>query len=269
MASAQFLGHYARQMRSVEVNTSFYALPDPKTLIRWVESVPHGFTFALKFPRRISHELRLVTSEAESLAMLDVLRALGGAAAPAFLQLPPDFTRAREGRVLAAYLDWLATAADDVRIAVEVRAPDLMTEAFARFLAERGFAFVLVDRKGTPDVFEQVVAYGQTVGFAFIRWIGDDRTGPKGDRELVAPQDDALERWAARIADLHGDGVDVFGYMHNPYEGHAPASVRRLEARLAMRLDLPQWLPQTEEAAAAESHQNQSHQVQSHQMRLL
>ena len=36
-------------------------------------------------------------------------------------------------------------------IAVEVRAKDLMTEAFARFLAERGIALVLVDRlKASP-----------------------------------------------------------------------------------------------------------------------
>ena len=242
----QYLLHYATQFDTVEVNTSFYALPAPSTLITWVESVPPGFTFALKFPRVISHDKRLVDCEAETRAFLDALRALGPAAAPAFLQLPPDFTRAVHGRALAAYLDWLAAAAADLRIAVEVRAPDLMTPAFAAFLAQRRFALVLVDRVGTPDLFPawaEAFAAGGGPAFAFVRWIGDDRQGPQGDRELQVFRDDQLESWTGRIVALAEQGKAVFGYMHNPYEGHSPASVRRLQSRLAARIPLPPWPP--------------------------
>ena len=65
----EMLAYYARQFPTVEVNTSFYALPEPSRLIKWVESVPRGFTFALKFPRRISHEKRLVDCEEETRAL--------------------------------------------------------------------------------------------------------------------------------------------------------------------------------------------------------
>jgi uncharacterized protein YecE (DUF72 family) len=246
LARNEYLTFYARQFCSVEVNTSFYAVPEPTTLIDWVESVPPGFTFSLKFPRRISHELRLTECRRETLVFLDAARSLGSAAGPVFLQLPPDMTRARYGKTLSEYLDWLAEQAGRLRIAVEVRAADLMTAAFACFLAQRNMALALVDRVGSADLYdlwmEQLDA-GLAPKFVMARWIGDDRNGPKGDRELTAPRELDLDRWAGRLVQLQEAGVEVFGYMHNPYEGHAPASVRRLQERLARKLALPAWPP--------------------------
>jgi uncharacterized protein YecE (DUF72 family) len=248
VGKTEMLSFYARQFPTVEVNTSFYGLPEPSTLIKWVESVPNGFTFALKFPRRISHEKRLVDCEAETRAFLDALLALGPCAGPAFLQLPPDFSRKRYGRVLADYVEWLATVREGLPLAIEVRAKDLMTEAFAQFVAERGMALVLTDRKGTPDLYETWADVGKETGLAMIRWIGDDRNGPEGDRELSAPQDERLDLWAQRLIALEDSGMKVFGYMHNPYEGHSPASVRRLLERLGERA--PEWVPGPDENVA-------------------
>lgn len=240
----QQLAYYAQQFCTVEVNTSFYAIPKPATLIHWVEVVPPGFTFALKFPRLISHDKRLVDCQAETTLFLEVLRSLGPAAGPTFLQLPPDFTRQREGRTLALYLDWLASQMHGQMVAVEVRAADLMTAAFARFVAERGMALVLVDRVKTLDLYEtwlELMQAGVAPRFSMVRWIGDDKDGPSGDRELVAPREADLDRWAQRLAQLHQAGIDVYGYIHNPYEGHSPASVRRLSARIAPLAPLPPW----------------------------
>ena len=182
----------------------------------------------------------------ETYAFLDALRALGPAAAPAFLQLPPNFTRKSYGKPLALYLDWLATEAQGLRIAVEVRAADLMTPAFAAYLAERGLAQVLTARKGSPDLYPvwlELVAAGKAPLFAFIRWIGDDRNGPEGDREIQVPRDAELATWARRLAELAGRGLDVYGYVHNPYEGHSPATVRRLQALLGEHIPLDPWPP--------------------------
>jgi uncharacterized protein YecE (DUF72 family) len=249
LPKTDYLPFYATQFPTVEVNTSFYALPTPSTLINWVESVPAGFTFALKFPRAISHDKKLSNASEETLALLDALRSLGPAAAPAFLQLPPNLTRKNYGKPLALYLDWLATQAQDLRIAVEVRAADLMTPAFAAYLAERGLALALIERQGSPDLYPlwlELVAGGKAPPFAFIRWIGNDRTGPEGDREIQTPRDAELETWAQRLAELAAHGLDVHGYVHNPYEGHSPATVRRLQALLAQHLPLAPWPPDGE-----------------------
>jgi uncharacterized protein YecE (DUF72 family) len=240
------LAFYAQHFDTVESNTSFYGLPRPSTLVNWVETVPPGFSFCLKFPRAISHGKRLHECSEETWAFLDVVRSLGAAAAPAFLQLPPDFTRKRYGKTLADYLDWLAGQRGDLRIGVEVRAADLMTAAFARFLAERGFALVIVDRVGSPDlygVWDELIEANQAPPFALLRWIGDDKQGPKGDAEITAPRDAQLDTWAERLAAWATRGLEIFGYMHNPYEGHSPASVRRLKSRLASLVTLPPWPP--------------------------
>ena len=246
--SKEYLGHYARALSTVEVNTTFYAIPRASTVQRWVESVPDGFRFCLKFSRIITHEKRLVDCRDESRAFLEMLRMLGDKRAPAFLQFPASFTRSAHGRDLADYLDWLAEEAGDLSIAVEVRSADLMTPAFAAFLAQRGFSLLLVDRVNTPDLFPvwmELVDAGNAPNFVVIRWIGDDKNGPSGDRDLTNPRDDDLVRWAERIVTLNAADVDVYGYMHNPYEGHSPASVRRLETILRQSLDLPIWSPPT------------------------
>ncbi|MCB0116676.1 MAG: DUF72 domain-containing protein, partial [Caldilineaceae bacterium] len=222
----------------------------PSTVLQWVEIAPEGFTFALKAPRLITHEKRLVDCQAETRAYLDVLRSLGSLAAPGFLQFPAQFTRARDGRALAAYLDWLAGELHGLRLAVEVRAPDLMTEAFARFLAERAMSLVVVERTGTPDHFDawQTAAPTQTAAsagapFLFVRIIGNDRDPLPNDRDLQRPQDEILDTWARRIADQLDAGIETFVYMHNPFEGHSPASVRRLLERVAPLHSLPAWSP--------------------------
>lgn len=246
LAKNDYLAYYATQFPTVEVNTSFYAIPAPNTLINWVETVPEGFTFALKFPRAISHDKRLTNATEESLAFLDAVRSLGSAAAPAFLQLPPQLTRKSSGKALAAYLDWLAVQASDLRIAVEVRAADLMTPAFAAYVAERGFALVLAARQGQPDLYDiwrDLLQDSKAPAFTFVRFIGDDRNGPQGDREIQAPRDEELARWAERMAALAGRGIGVWGYVHNPYEGHSPATVRRLQSLLAGHASLPPWPP--------------------------
>lgn len=247
LARKRYLPFYGTQFRTVEVNTSFYGQPSEKTVAAWVAAVPEGFTFCLKFPRAISHEKRLVDCEAETHSFLALLRLLGDKAAPAFLQLPPSLSRAGEGRILADYLAWLAEAGADLSLAVEVRAQDLMTPAFMAYLMELGLAPVVVDRVNTPDLFPDwlaMVEAGQGPGHVVIRWIGDDANGPTGDREVTAPRDADLTRWAERLASLEKAGMQVFGYMHNPYEGHAPASIRRLEAELAHWISLPEWRPE-------------------------
>lgn len=236
------LAWYATQCNSVEVNTSFYGLPAPSTLLQWVESVPPGFTFSLKAPRLITHERRLVDCQAESLAFLDVLRSLGDAAAPGFLQFPPSFSRARDGRILAAYLDWLAERLDGLELGVEVRSADLMTPAFARFLVERGMALVVVERTGTEDFF---TAWEESEApWLFLRLIGNDSEPLPNDREVQRPQEECLDLWAERIVALLQRGTPVYCYTHNTLEGHSPASLRGLRRRINARFPLPEWAPE-------------------------
>ena len=243
----QQLGHYAAKFNSVEVNTSFYALPAPKTLLRWLERVPAEFTFSLKAPREITHEKRLVDVEQLTTAYLDVVRSLGPVAAPGLIQFPATCTRINAGRRLANFIDSLATVASEIPLSVEVRAFDLMTTAFARFLMERRIGFVVVERTGQPDTYAIWQEAAASVGSRLplhIRLIGHDRDPLPDDKTIRRPQDQLLDKWARRIADLLLNGTNVFCYVHNPFEGHAPESVRRLRSRVGQLFPLPDWNPE-------------------------
>lgn len=251
----QQLSFYAQQFNSVEANTSFYALPAPKTLLRWLEGVPESFTFSLKAPREITHERRLVDVKQTTAAYLDVLRSLGPAAAPGLIQFPATFTRASDGRRLADFGDSLATSAAEIPLSVEVRAVDLMTTAFIRFLLERRIGFVTVERTGQPDTFANWQAAAESTATRLpchIRLIGNDRDPLPDDKVIRRPQDELLDKWAKRIADLLKSGTDVFCYVHNPFEGHAPETVRRLRDRVSQYLPLPEWNPIVGPPAAEE-----------------
>lgn len=270
MPSKNFLTYYAGKFNSVEVNTSFYALPRLSTVQGWIQSAPAGFTFSLKMPRAISHVKMLVDCEEETQAFLEIQRHLGAMAGAGFLQLPPQFTRERYGKVLASYLDWLGTELQkaenrQIRLAVEVRADDLLTPAFAKFVAERNLALVLGDRiipdEAKPpgpegrlatdlyDAWMALVADGTAPTFALLRWIGDNRDSvwdspDDRNRKFVFARDDRLDLWAQRLVALHNAKVEFFGYMHNPYEGYAPTSLDRLYKRLAPLIALPDWPPE-------------------------
>ena len=252
------LQFYATKFNSVEINTSFYALPAPATLLRWLEIVPAEFTFSLKAPREISHEKQLVNVEQITDAYLDVVRSLGPSAGPGLLQFPAAVSRQRAGRRLANFIDRIAAVAAEIPFSVEVRSVDLMTPAFVRFLLERGIGFVVVERAGQPDTYADWHDAAESAGPRLplhIRLIGQDRDPLPDDKKIRRPQDELLDKWARRIADTLLGGRDVFCYVHNPFEGHAPETVRRLRARVGTHLPLPEWNPEIGGPAKEESGQ--------------
>src|ERR1035438_9273370 len=58
-----YLGHYAEQFHSVEVDATFYGVPRERTVRRWYEQTPENFVFACKVPQSITHDNFLVDCE--------------------------------------------------------------------------------------------------------------------------------------------------------------------------------------------------------------
>ncbi|HSW32175.1 MAG TPA: DUF72 domain-containing protein, partial [Steroidobacteraceae bacterium] len=59
LPASRMLSAYAARLPAVEINATFYRMPQPKTLVAWREAVPPAFVFALKAPRRVTHLKRL------------------------------------------------------------------------------------------------------------------------------------------------------------------------------------------------------------------
>lgn len=84
------LERYAAVFNTVEINSSFYRPHQRKTYERWAASTPAGFRFAVKVPRTITHERRLVDCGEPVARFLDECGGLGGKLGPLLIQLPPS-----------------------------------------------------------------------------------------------------------------------------------------------------------------------------------
>jgi uncharacterized protein YecE (DUF72 family) len=85
------LGRYASVFNAVEINSCFYRPHRFTTYERWAASVPEHFRFAVKLPKVITHESRLVSVAPALQRFLDETSGLGTKLGPVLVQLPPSF----------------------------------------------------------------------------------------------------------------------------------------------------------------------------------
>lgn len=111
-AEGSGLERYARVLSAVEINSSFYRPHRRKTYERWAASTPPGFRFAVKAPRTITHERRLVDCGEPLARFLDECGGLGDRLGPLLIQLPPSlaFDAGTVERFLAAWRKATAAA---------------------------------------------------------------------------------------------------------------------------------------------------------------
>src|SRR5512132_4292754 len=85
------LQRYAALFNAVEINSCFYRPHRFTTYERWASSVPENFRFAVKLPKVITHESRLVGASATLERFLTETSGLGVKRGPILVQLPPSF----------------------------------------------------------------------------------------------------------------------------------------------------------------------------------
>jgi uncharacterized protein YecE (DUF72 family) len=239
----------SRQVGSIEINGTFYALQRPDSFRAWAEATPDRFVFSVKGGRFITHlkKLRDVDTALANFFASGVL-ALGPKLGPLLWQLPPNFgydaerieaflsllprttTAAAE---LAARHDervderaWVTTDSDrPVRHAIEVRHASYETPSFLDLLRAHGVAAVTADTAGKWPMIEE-----QTAGFSYVRL--------HGAKELYTSgySDEGLDAWAAKVR-AWGQDRDVFVYFDNDVKVHAPFDAMGLMRRLGLEPD--------------------------------
>lgn len=154
LAAKDMLAYYATRLPAVEVNNTFYRMPRASVLAGWREAVPAEFRFAVKAPRRISHQAKLADCADAVGYLAEALAALGEQLGCVLLQLPP-YLRKDAARLSAFLADWPR----QLPIAVEFRHASWFDDETLGLLAERGAALVVSEdgklalppRLGTTD----------------------------------------------------------------------------------------------------------------------
>ena len=213
---ARWLDFYTTRFDTVEVNNSFYRLPERSTFASWRTQVPAAFLFAVKASRFLTHMKRLLDPEEPIARLFASVSGLGRRLGPVLYQLPPslkiDLPR------LDRFLRALPRSSSGSRLhVVEFRHPSWYVAETFELLTRRRVAMCLHDKLGST-ITEPFVG-----PFVYVRFHGTTGHyhGSYSRQEL--------DRWAHRLAQQVICGRRVFAYFNNDPE--AVATVNALTLR--------------------------------------
>ena len=152
------LSFYATRLPIVEINNTFYRMPNRAAIEGWQSQVGGSFRFAIKAPRRISHLKRLKDCAAEIKVLSSALEALGAHFGSLLIQLPP-YAKCD----VAALEQFLPELPADWRCAFEFRNESWLTPEVLALLRGRNAALV---QSESDDAFEPLP---WTADWAYLR----------------------------------------------------------------------------------------------------
>jgi uncharacterized protein YecE (DUF72 family) len=218
LAQSRWLPYYAERFNTVEVNNTFYRLPEEDTFAAWRRRVPTRFVFAVKASRYLTHMKKLKDPDDPLELFFSRARKLGAALGPVLYQLPP-----RWPVNLDRFQTFLKALPRTRRHVVEFREPSWYCDDVFALLRRHHVALCLHDMEGSPSG-------KRTVGpFVYVRFHGIQKYSG-------SYTDETLEEWAAWLTDHLGAGVGVYAYFNNDTGGHAPRDATRLRAMIEQRM---------------------------------
>ena len=213
------LERYARVLRGAEINASFYRSLRPALYEKWAAAVPGDFRFAVKVPKTVTHERRLLDCEEPLAAFLDEVAALGGKLGPLLIQLPPSLEY--DANLAGAFFEVLR-ALYDGRVALEPRHATWFTPDAAAQMAEYAVARVAADPPRVPEA----AVPGGSRDLAYFRLHGSPRI-------YWSRYDTAwLDTLAAQVADAARHAREIWCIFDNTASSSALPNALELLERL-------------------------------------
>jgi uncharacterized protein YecE (DUF72 family) len=211
LPQSEWFGFFAGHFDTVEINNTFYRLPETNTFDDWAEQAPPGFVYAVKANRYLTHMKKLKEAHESLERFLGRVRRLGDALGPILWQLPPHWHANAER--LATHAGRLPR---DMTHAFEFRDPDWFQASIRRVLEGHTLAFCIYDMVD-HDCPEWVTAPS-----VYLRFHGPAiKYGGRYGREKLAP-------WADRVKSWESEGREVFAYFNNDLGGFALEDARTL-----------------------------------------
>ena len=218
LPQSRWFEHYAATFDTVEINNSFYRLPERETFAAWACRAPARFLFAVKASRFLTHMKKLKDPEEPIDRLFTRMRALGEHLGPVLYQLPPGFKADRQ-----RLAHFLAALPRDAQHVIEFRDPSWYAGEIFALLERYRVALCLHDMPGSATGRERV---GPLV---YVRFHGSTVKyggGYPGDR---------LRSWAGWLNAQRDAGVDVYAYFNNDGGGHAPRDAGTLRRAMEER----------------------------------
>ena len=216
-APAKMFPWYSQEFDTVEVNNSFYRLPEEKTFQSWKNLAPPGFIVAVKASRFITHIKRLRDAADSIDLFFSRAKPLGETLGPVLFQLPPRW-RVNPERLA----DFLSILPPRHRYAVEFRDESWCCSQVYDLLRRYGVAYCIHDYR------ELSWPVPLTTDFTYVRFHGS------GERYGGSYPELYLERWAERLRGWESQLSAAYVYFNNDIGGHAIRNARSLRRLLGI-----------------------------------
>jgi uncharacterized protein YecE (DUF72 family) len=230
----EMLEFYSRIFGTVEVDSTFYAIPPTATLENWYQKTPDNFIFSLKLPQEISHTKALDNSSFEILEeFCERVKILKEKLGIVLIQLAPNFVGTKENA--QNLRKFLMRLPKDIHFAVEFRHRDWLIEWTFQELKKNSVALCFVEGSWIPREMMFEWMKKPTADFTYTRFMGERDLDDFS--QVVRPQDVNLEIWHGEFEQLKDK--DNYIYFSNFYEGFAPESSQKLQNLFGQKIIEP------------------------------
>ena len=211
------LTYYSSLFNSIEINRSFYGLPQARTLTRWSDEVPPGFKFTFKLSKQITHSKALEFNDLDVREFMQTISNVGNKRGCILIQFPASMKSLHAGqleRLLRAIEMYNAGHAWNV--AIEFRDKSWYDSEIYSMINAHGATIVTHDKPGAPPTSVELKSKIKYLRFH----------GPRGDYR--GSYDEAfLHEYATYIREWRDTGNSVFVYFNNT-NGDAFNNLRQL-----------------------------------------
>jgi uncharacterized protein YecE (DUF72 family) len=239
LPQARELNYAGEHLTAIEINGTYYGTQKRESWIKWAESVPEGFVFAVKASRFCTNR-KVLADGAESIGKFlnQGLAELGPKLGPILWQFMP--TKRFDSADFAEFLKLLPREQEGValRHALEVRHDSFVCREFVDLARDHGCAIVFADHADYPAIADLTAPFvyarlqqsraAEPTGYdagELDRWAEVTRIWMKGQ----AP--DGLAYAAAPSA--AASARDAFVFFISGAKERNPAAAQALIARLA------------------------------------
>ena len=247
--SGEMIRVYSRKLPTVEIDSTWYSMPNLKMIESWKSRTPGGFIFSAKVPKAISHDKYLEDCQSELTEFLSVMSRLEDKLGPLVFQFPyvakgKDQREYETGadflRRLRAFIEFLP---EEFKWGIEIRNSKWIGPPLLDILRSRNVSLVFVDYYTMDPLHKLAHLDGIfTAPFVYVRFLGnhkamdaavkkarEERKRKRDWESLLYDRTEQMRLWIPSLRDLATKKIPTYVYFNNHYAGYAPGSVELFE----------------------------------------
>jgi uncharacterized protein YecE (DUF72 family) len=232
IADRDMLPFYAREFSAVELNFTYYQIPNPRTMAALAAKTPDGFRFTVKAHRDLTHE-RTGSPESfrrfrEALGPLLRTKKFGCVLA----QFPNSY---RPSPAARDYLCYLRDQLPGLALVAEFRYAGWVSEATFDLLRELDIGFCCVDEPALKGLMPPVAVSTSSIGYVRFhgrnaaKWYQHEHAWERYDYTYTLEE---LKEWIPRLMELARATAELYVLANNHWQGQAIDTVRKLRSLL-------------------------------------